>query len=321
MNYHIPVLLKEVLEYLDPQSDQTVFDGTLGGAGHSLEIAKKIQPNGILVATDLDPASLEAAQKIFDQQKISTKIHLIRGNYKDIDKTLVDLSIQKVDAILADIGISSYDLDNSARGFSFQKNEPLDMRFDPLAKPEQKRKEPLNAKFILMHYEQKDLERIFNEYGEEKFSRKIAAAIVKIRQEHEINSTEDLFNIIKQALPGALRFKAANSARRIFQALRIEVNKELENLEEFLPKAFAALKPNGRLAIISFHSLEDRIVKQFFTAKSKGCICPPEFPECICKKNAEAKLLTRKPLQASEEELKNNPRSASAKLRVLQKLI
>ncbi len=320
MNYHIPVLLKEIIQYLNPQPGQIVVDGTLGGGGHSLALAKAIQPDGTLVGIDLDPASLEEAKKTFTAAGIKTATHFVRGNYKDIDTILEGLNIKNIDAIFADIGISSYDLENSARGFSFQKNEALDMRFDPLSKPEHKRKEPLTAKFILSQYEQKDLENIFKTYGEEKFARNIAALIVKTRQEKDISSTEDLFDLIKQAIPAKFRFKAADSARRVFQSLRIEVNGELDNLQTFLPKAFALLKPGGKLAVISFHSLEDRIVKQFFAKKAKGCICPPDFPQCVCGKNAEGKILHKKTIQASEAEITANPRSRPAKLRVIQKI-
>lgn len=317
--YHIPVLLNEVIEYLDPMNGEVAFDATLGGGGHALEIAKRISPNGILIATDLDPASIDAAEKRFTDAGIQ-KYFLRRNNYRNIDQVLEELNISKVDIVLADLGLSSYDFDLSGRGFSFQKDEPLDMRFDPESSPENKRHEPRTAKYLLKHLTEKELEEIFSTYGEEKFSRKIARAIIESRQEKEIETTTELFELIKKALPAKFRFKAGDSARRIFQSLRIEVNRELENIEDFLPKAFHALKPGGRLAVISFHSLEDRIVKHFFLSKAKGCICPPDFPQCVCGKTSEAKILTRKPIGPSQEEVESNRRSASAKLRVLQKI-
>ncbi len=320
MEFHKPVLLKETLEYLNPQPGQTVVDGTLGGAGHSLAIAGRIAPNGILIGIDLDPESLAEAKLKFKNAKLQTKTIFVHDNYKNIDAVLSELGIDKVDGILIDIGISSYDLERSFRGFSFQKEEPLDMRFNPEAYPGNKKHEDFNAKYIINRYQEKELERVFREHGEEKFSRKIARAIVAARQQREILTTTDLFEIIKKALPANIRFKAGDSARRIFQALRIEVNKELDNLQQFLPKAFDRLKSNGRLVVISFHSLEDRIVKQFFNDKAKGCICPPEFPECRCGRNPQAKILTKKPITASEAEQQENSRSIPAKLRAIQKI-
>jgi 16S rRNA (cytosine1402-N4)-methyltransferase len=318
--HHIPVLLKETLELLNPQHGEIVVDGTLGGGGHFLQIAKAVSPNGTVIGIDLDPAAIEAAKENVSKEKIDAKTIFLKGNYKDIKYILEDLGIQKVNAILIDIGISSYDLEGSERGFSFQRIEPLDMRYDPDAMPYNKHKDPFTAKFILSSYQEHELKKIFEEYSEDKFSSRIARGIVAARQEQRIETTEDLFNIIKKSLPAQFRFKAGDSARRIFQALRIEVNHELENLQKFLPNAYEALLPGGRLAVISFHSLEDRIVKHFFLEKTQGCICPPEFPICNCGKTAEAKILTRKPIMAGEEETKINSRSIPAKLRVLQKI-
>jgi len=319
MDFHTPVLSDEVLEYLNPKPGETAVDGTLGGAGHALEIAKRIEPDGTLVGIDLDSAAIDQAKKVFEKQKLKSKIFFAQDNYKNIDRVLENLAIKKADLILVDIGISSFDLEQSKRGFSFQKEEPLDMRFNTEDRLENKRKQPFTAYFILQSYPEKELEKIFREYGEEKFSRKIARVIVRHRQQTEILTTTDLLELIKQALPAPLRFKAADSARRIFQSLRIEVNAELENLKEFLPKAFRLLTPGGRLAVISFHSLEDRIVKQFFNDRAKGCICPPEFPICKCGRDAQAKILTKKPISAGSKEQEQNPRSKPAKLRVLQK--
>ena len=319
-SFHTPVLLNEVLEFLDPKPGQTIIDGTLGGGGHSLALAKAIEPKGILVGIDLDPAALtEATAKIKDAD-IKSEIHFVKGNYKDIKKIVSDLGLKEINAIIIDIGISSYDLEGSNRGFSFQKHEPLDMRFDPEARPAHKEKEPFTARYIANHYSEKELKQIFDQYGEEKFSSRIVRGIIEHRQENKIETTEDLFNIIKHSLPAAFRFRAGDRARRIFQALRIEVNKELENLEKFLPDAFEILAKNGKLAVISFHSLEDRIVKHFFLEKAKGCICPPDFPQCVCGKEPLAKILTKKPITASGEEQKENSRSTPAKLRVIQKI-
>ena len=314
MNFHTPVLLGEVLELLDPKPGQTVIDGTLGGGGHAAALIERIEPNGTFLGIDLDPAAIEQAKQIFAEKKFKSQINLVRGNYKDID-----LFAAAADKILIDVGISSYDLENSHRGFSFQKDEPLDMRFDPQSAPENKHQEPFTAHYILNNYPEKDLEKIFWEFGEEKFGKRIARTIVESRQSQELLSTTELFELIKKALPAQFRFRAAESARRIFQSLRIEVNKELDNISEFLPKAFKLLNPGGRMAVISFHSLEDRIVKQFFNDKAKGCICPPEFPVCNCGRNAEAKILTKKPVTASAEEIEQNPRSKPAKLRLIQK--
>lgn len=324
MSFHLPVLLKEILEYLDPKPGQVFIDGTLGGGGHALALAEKVQPNGTVIGIDLDPAAIQAAETNAAELKLKSKTIFVRGNYRHI-KTIIEglqneSGLGEVNGILIDIGISSYDLNASQRGFSFQRDEILDMRFDPEATPEHKRKEPFTAKFIVNHYSEKELKEIFDNYGEEKFSGRIARGIIAHRQEQSIETTTDLFNIIKKALPAAVRFKAGDSARRIFQALRIEVNSELENLQKFLPDAFALLAKGGRLAVISFHSLEDRIVKQFFLDKAQGCICPPDFPECRCGRNPQGKILTKKPVTASAEEIAANSRSAPAKLRVIQKI-
>ncbi len=320
MSYHIPVLLKEVESLLDPKPGDVVVDGTLGGGGHSLMLATKIGSKGILVGMDLDPASIEESQKLFSGHSIAAQTYFVQSNYRYIDTVVSGLGIDAVDRILVDVGVSSYDFEGSGRGFSFQRDEPLDMRFDPTETPDNKRKEPFTAKYILQSYSEKELSDLFKEYSEEKFSSRIARGIVQTRMEHPLEITTDLFEIIKKSLPGAVRYKAADSARRVFQALRIEVNRELENLKEFLPKAYELLKPGGRLAVISFHSLEDRIVKQFFLDLAKGCVCPIDFPQCVCGKEPKAKILTKKPIIASEEEAKVNPRSIPAKLRAIEKI-
>ncbi|MBU6447696.1 16S rRNA (cytosine(1402)-N(4))-methyltransferase RsmH [Patescibacteria group bacterium] len=319
-SFHTPVLLREVLQYLQPKPGDVFVDGTLGGAGHAAEFARAVAPNGTVVGIDLDPAAVQAAEQRIKAQNIKSNTIFIQGNYRDIGLILAARNITQANGILIDIGISSYDLNASQRGFTFQKDEPLDMRFNPDEHPENKRKQPLTAQFIINHYSEKELKNIFDEYGEEKFSGRIAKAILAERQQKAINSTLELFQIIKKSLPAAIRFKAGDSARRIFQALRIEVNAELDNLTAFLPEAFRLLVPQGRLAVISFHSLEDRIVKQYFAEMARGCICPPDFPKCVCGRNPLARIITKKPVTASPEEISENPRSAPAKMRVIEKI-
>jgi 16S rRNA (cytosine1402-N4)-methyltransferase len=238
---------------------------------------------------------------------------LHHGNFKNIDEIAATHKIQNIQAIVADIGFSSYQLDQSGRGISFQNKELLDMRFNP--------SQPEDARFYLNNYDANRLEKIFADYGEEKFSRHIARKIVQYRTDQkEIQYTTELHQIVQDALPKPVRHKADDSARRVFQALRIAVNHELENLEEFLPRAFNILAPGGRLAVVCFHSLEDRIVKQYFQGLTKGCVCPIDFPTCQCGKQPQAKVLTKKPITATAEELTHNPRSKPAKLRALQKI-
>ena len=318
MTFHVPVLLNEVIEYLAPKKGQTIVDGTLGGGGHASRIAGHIEP-GILVGMDLDPQAIKEAEPKIKAAAPKTKRFLVHANYKDIDIVLDQLGITEADGMVIDLGLSSYDLDLSGRGFSFQKDEPLDMRFNPEERLHHNQ-DPFTAKKILERYTEKELEEIFSEYGEEKFSRRISRAITRIRADQPLLTTTDLFNLIKRSLPASLRFKAGDSARRIFQALRIEVNNELGNLEAFLPKAFKHLKKNGRLVVISFHSLEDRIVKRYFNDLAKGCICPPEFPECVCGRTAQVEILTKKTVTAGAEEIKSNPRSNPAKLRAIKKI-
>lgn len=321
MNFHTPALLKEVLDLLDPRPGQTAVDGTVGGAGHSVELARRISSGGTLIAIDIDPAAINEAQKKFSELTLGTKVILANRSYVELDRILAEQGIVEVNSIMLDLGVSSYDFDSSGRGFSFQKkDEPLDMRFDVREKFLNQRKEPLTAAYIINNYSEKRLSEIFSNYGEEKFGKRIARAAVNVRRESALKTTSDLFNLIRKALPGEFRHKAADTARRIFQAIRIEVNSELENLREFLPKAFAALKPGGRLVVITFQSLEDRIVKNFFKQKSIGCVCPPEFPECGCGKTAEAEILTKKPVTPGIEEIKANPRSKPAKLRAIIKI-
>lgn len=310
--HHIPVLLNEVINLLSPQKDSTIIDATLGGAGYSQEILKKIGKQGHLVSVDLDYEALKNATEIKEIKKLGNWI-LVHENFKNIDKIVEKHQIKNISGIVADLGLSSNQLDNSERGISFQKKELLDMRFDISG-------DSLNARFILANYDENQLIKVFKEFGEEKFSKQIARKIQDIRLKNSIKYTTDLYQIIEDALPKPVKHRASDSARRVFQALRMEVNKELDNLREFLQKSFDLLAPGGRMAIVSFHSLEDRIVKHFFQDLAKGCVCPIDFPECRCGRNPKAKILTKKPIVASEKELKINSRSKPAKLRGVQKI-
>ena len=311
-NYeHTPVLLNEVLEYLAPRPGQNIVDATLGGGGYTAAILEKIKPGGKVLAIDLDKDAVENFRNTQHAAHNTQQLILHQGNFAQIDKIISNHKFPAPDGIVADLGLSSYELEH--RGISFQTDQPLDMRFD--------QSQPLDAKFILNNYDENRLRKIFEDFGEEKFSRQIAKKIVEFRvKSGELKHTTELYQLIVDALPKPVKHKADDSARRIFQALRIEVNHELENLKEFLPKAFDLLSPGGRLVVVSFHSLEDRIVKQYFVGLTKGCVCPPDFPQCICGKNPQAKILTKKPVTPSSEELNKNSRSAPAKLRAIRKL-
>ena len=310
MDYtHQAVLLEEAIEYLNIKEDGIYLDGTLGRAGHSSEILKKLSELGKLIGVDRDTAALEAVKKRFSGEE---SLILEHSNFQDFDQILAKLGIEAVDGMLFDLGVSSPQLDNPERGFSYQKEGPLDMRMNP----EQK----LTAKDIVNNYSQAELEKIITEYGEENWSARIAEFIVKMRDEKEIKTTSDLVEVIKAAIPKAVRRSGGHPARRTFQALRIETNNELEQLKNLIAKAVSYLNPGGRLVIISFHSLEDRIVKHKFRELAKDCICPPDFPICVCDKEAEVEVITRSPIQASKEEKEANPRSRSAKMRVAEKI-
>ncbi|MBI3232254.1 MAG: 16S rRNA (cytosine(1402)-N(4))-methyltransferase RsmH [Candidatus Doudnabacteria bacterium] len=310
---HVPVLLKEVVAYLDPKPGQNFVDATLGGGSYTEALLERNQPAGQILAIDLDQDAIENFRIGNTKYQIPNTI-LHHGNFRDIDKIVKGHDFPAPDGIVADIGLSSYQLDQSGRGISFQKKEILDMRFD-------KSSEEPDAKFILNNYEPAWLLKIFREFGEEKYSREIVKKILELRAKgQEIKYTSDLYSLIQDALPKPVKHRADDSARRAFQALRIEVNHELDNLQAFLPKAFDLLKIGGRLAVISFHSLEDRLVKQFLIGLAKGCVCPPEFPRCICGHEPQGKILSKKPITASAEEVKQNPRSRPAKLRLIEKI-
>lgn len=302
---HISVLLDECIEGLSIKPDGIYVDGTAGGAGHSKEIAKRLK-TGKLIAIDRDPAAVEAASERLKNYNAV----VVKANYSEIDEVLKNLSINGVDGILLDLGVSSYQLDKAERGFSYHNDAPLDMRMSG---------EGLSARDVVNTYSYEELSRILFEYGEEKFSRSIASAIVKTRETKLIETTLELAEIIKDSVPQRVR-REKNPCKKTFQAIRIEVNAELEHLNIALDKAFDALNSGGRLCIISFHSLEDRLVKQRFASFCKGCICPPDFPQCVCGKKPRGKLVNRKPISASQDELEVNNRSRSAKLRIIEKI-
>lgn len=306
---HQAVLLNEAVEYLNIKKDGIYLDGTLGRAGHSSEILKHLSEQGKLIAVDRDTAAIKAVRERFPGED---RLVLEHSNFQDFDQVFAKLGIEAVDGMLFDLGVSSPQLDNPERGFSYQKDGPLDMRMNP----EQK----LTAKDIVNNYSQAQLEKIISEYGEENWAARIAEFIVKMRKEKEIDTTADLVEVIKAAIPKAVRRSGGHPARRTFQALRIETNNELEQLKNLIDKAVSYLNPGGRLVIITFHSLEDRIVKHKFRDLAKDCTCPPDFPICVCDKKSEVKVITRSPIQASKEEKEANPRSRSAKMRVAEKI-
>lgn len=306
MNFsHVSVLLNECLEGLDIKPDGIYIDGTCGGAGHSCEIAKKLS-TGRLLGIDRDPDAVAVASERLSPYNAE----VIRGNYSEIREIANSADISECDGILLDLGVSSYQLDNAERGFSYHSDAPLDMRMS---------KEGTSAKDIVNTWSFEELSRIIFEYGEEKFSRKIAENIIRTREIKEIQTTLELADIIKQSIPAKFK-REKNPCKKTFQAIRIAVNCEFEHLNKGLDDAFELLKPGGRLCVITFHSLEDRIVKQRFASFCKGCICPPDFPQCVCGGKPRGKLVCRKPIEAAPEELEVNKRSRSAKLRIIEKL-
>lgn len=302
---HIPVLFHETVDSLQIKPDGIYVDGTVGGAGHSREIASRLT-TGRLIALDQDPEAVAVAT----ERLKGLPATVVRSNFKDMDKVLCDLGIDKVDGILMDLGVSSYQLDNGDRGFSYHKDAPLDMRMSG---------EGITAAELVNTLSEDELSDVFFRYGEEKFSKRIAARIVRERTSHPINTTTELAELIAGAVPAAAR-RDGHPARRSFQALRIAVNGELDVLSEVLDRAFELLAPGGALSIITFHSLEDRMVKLRFRDYCTGCTCPPDIPVCVCGKTPRGKLLFRKPVEAGKEELENNPRSRSARLRTIIKI-
>ena len=304
---HTSVLLQESIEMLQIKPDGIYLDATAGGAGHSSEIAKRLT-TGRLIAFDKDPDAVAVAT-----QRLAPypQAQVVQCDFAEMDQQLKQLGIPGLDGIFMDLGVSSYQLDNAARGFSFHNDAPLDMRMAQTG---------LSARDVVNRYSEEELTRIFFTYGEEKFSRRIAAQIVQQRQQQEIVSTLQLAELIKQAIPAAARRQGGHPAKRVFQAIRIEVNQELTHLQQAMETGFAWLNPGGVMAIITFHSLEDRMVKQQFASWCTGCTCPPDFPVCVCGKKPLGKLINRKPIEAGQQELQQNHRSHSAKLRGIMKL-
>ncbi|MCI8761613.1 MAG: 16S rRNA (cytosine(1402)-N(4))-methyltransferase RsmH [Oscillospiraceae bacterium] len=306
---HKPVLLKECLDGLDIRPDGIYVDGTLGRAGHSLEIVKGLT-TGRLIAIDRDKAALDAAPARLTGHM--DKVTLVRGNFGSLTAILTSLGVDGVDGMLFDLGVSSPQLDDGSRGFSYLQDAPLDMRMDQSA--------PLTAREVVNGWSQEELRRILWQYGEERYSGPIAAAIVRRREQAPIETTGELAELIRQAMPAKARREKQHPAKRSFQAVRIAVNDELGEVERLLEGALDALNAGGRLAVISFHSLEDRLVKTAYGAWAKGCTCPPDFPVCVCGKKPRAKLVGKRPITASARELEDNPRARSAKLRIAEKL-
>ena len=302
---HKSVLLYETVNSLNIKPDGIYVDGTVGGAGHSLEIAKRLT-TGHLYAFDRDPDAVAVAT----ERLSGFNATVIMSNFDEMDSRLAEIGVNKVDGIMLDLGVSSYQLDTAGRGFSYHKTAPLDMRMS---------QKGLSAKDVINEYSKEDLTRIFRDFGEEKFSYRIAEAILRARNHKTIETTTELAEIIAESVPASYR-REGHPARKCFQAVRIEVNGELDSLAVALDKAFELLNKDGILSVITFHSLEDRIVKQKFKEFCTGCTCPPDIPICVCGKTPRGELVNRKPITATNEELENNQRSRSAKLRVIKKL-
>lgn len=307
---HRSVLLYETVDSLQVKPDGIYVDGTLGGGGHALEVCRRLGEHGRLIGIDQDADAIAAASARLEEYR--DKVTIVRSNYVEIDKVLRDLGIEKVDGIYLDLGVSSYQLDTADRGFTYREDDaPLDMRMD--------QRNTQTAKDIVNGYSEMELYRIIRDYGEDRFAKNIAKHIVKARQEKEIETAGELTEIIKAAIPAKVRATGGHPSKRTFQAIRIELNRELQVLEQSIDTMIDLLNPGGRLSIITFHSLEDRIVKNKFRENENPCICPPEFPVCMCGRKSKGRVVTRKPVLPSEEELAANKRSKSAKLRVFEK--
>ena len=307
--HHVSVLLEECIEGLDIKPEGIYVDGTLGGAGHSSRIVQKLT-TGRLVGIDRDPVALGAAGKRLEPYK--DRVSLVHANFCEIDHALDALGIDKVDGILLDLGVSSPQLDDGERGFSYMVDAPLDMRMNS--------EDIQSAHDIVNNWSYEELKRILYEYGEERYAPKIAAAICSRRETAPIETTLELVDVIRSAMPASALREKQHPAKRSFQAIRIAVNDELNSVSKVMEAAIPRLNKGGRLAVITFHSLEDRIVKNAMTSAAKGCTCPPNFPVCVCGKKPLVKLITRKPIVSGEEELERNPRARSAKLRICEKL-
>lgn len=309
---HKPVMLDECIDYLNIRANGVYVDATLGGAGHSSEILKRLGPEGLLIGIDQDQDAIRAAGQKLENVQTQGRYVLYHTNFENIREVIGMQKLKAVDGVLMDLGVSSYQLDEGERGFSYQQDAPLDMRMS--------KSEEMDAAWVVNNLSREELTRIIREYGEEKWASRIAEFIVKSREIQKITTTGQLVDIIKAAIPAAARREGPHPAKRTFQAIRIAVNRELEVLEKTLGEIIDFLNPGGRLAVITFHSLEDRIVKQIFKDKAQGCICPGDFPKCVCGRTPQIRILTRKPVTPSEDELERNPRARSAKLRVAEKL-
>jgi len=307
---HTSVLLKETIEALNIMPEGVYLDGTLGGGGHAFEVCKKLNDNGRLYGIDQDADAIIAAGKRLEE--FGKKAVIIRDNYCNAREVLREQGVDKVDGIVLDLGVSSYQLDTVERGFTYKYDTPLDMRMD--------QRQMLTARDIVNEYDEKTLYRVIRDYGEDSFAKNIAKHIVQARQHKPIETTFELNEVIKAAIPAKMRAVGGHPSKRTFQAIRIECNHELEVLKDTLGDLVHLLNPQGRLCIITFHSLEDRIVKSFFKEMEHPCTCPPEFPVCICGKLPSGRVVTRKPVLPSQEELEVNSRSKSAKLRVFERI-
>ena len=306
---HTSVLLEETIEALNIKPDGIYVDGTLGGGGHSYEICKRLSDNGRLIGIDQDAAAISAAGERLGEFK--NKVTIIRSNYCEMKEKLAGMGVTTVDGILLDLGVSSYQLDTADRGFTYRDDAPLDMRMD--------QRQTRTAKDIVNEYSEMELYRIIRDYGEDKFAKNIAKHIVRARQEKALETTGELIHVIKAAIPMKVRAVGGHPAKKTFQAIRIELNNELGVLQDSLDDMIELLSDRGRICIITFHSLEDRIVKNGFRKNENPCICPKEFPVCICGKRSKGRVITRKPILPGENEMQRNSRSKSAKLRVFER--
>ena len=305
---HRSVLLEETVNGLNVKPDGIYVDGTLGGGGHAYEICRRLGPKGSIVGIDQDAAAIEAASARL--KDFGEKVTIVRSNYCDMKSKLHELGIDKVDGIVLDLGVSSYQLDTAERGFSYREDAPLDMRMDTRQK--------MTARDIVNDYTEADLYRVIRDYGEDKFAKNIAKHIVQARAVKPVETTAELSEIIRASIPMKFQKKSGHPAKRTFQAIRIELNRELDVLRDSLDDMIDLLNPGGRLCIITFHSLEDRIVKSAFRKNENPCTCPPDFPVCVCGKKSKGSIITKKPILPSEEELEYNSRSKSAKLRIFE---
>ena len=305
---HKSVLLNETIDGLNIKPDGIYVDGTLGGGGHAYEVCRRLGEKGSIVGIDQDAAAIEAASARL--KDFGEKVTIVRSNYCDMKSKLHELGIDKVDGIVLDLGVSSYQLDTAERGFSYREDAPLDMRMDTRQK--------MTARDIVNDYTEADLYRVIRDYGEDKFAKNIAKHIVQARAVKPVETTAELSEIIRASIPMKFQKKSGHPAKRTFQAIRIELNRELDVLRDSLDDMIDLLNPGGRLCIITFHSLEDRIVKSAFRKNENPCTCPPDFPVCVCGKKSKGSIITKKPILPSEEELEYNSRSKSAKLRIFE---